>query len=299
MVLLLLASIVGCFGWLMMTKGKLATVQAEYDEAHKEAEAVRKLEKEAGDLETLAAPIGAKVEFIEAADTSGEPYWDAFDKVNRYIYARAQVLRFSIQPPNRVHFEVEIPDTTTCGRFVLNLIRCPDISNIRFGGGIPSGPGVGPNAGSGGGGMGMGMDMGMGMGPGMMGMPGEMGGMGGMPPMMGGGPMPSGGGGGTARAGGTIQLSVDAELREQITTPQPGGAGGAGAAPGGGMMPGGPGMMPGGPGMMPGGPGMMPGPGMVSGPGMMPGGPGMEGDSSMMPAPGDSSGGEDTESDED
>ena len=67
----------------------------------------------------------------------GEPYWDAFDKVNRYIYARAQVLRFSIQPPNRVHFEVEIPDTTTCGRFVLNLIRCPDISNIRFGGGHP------------------------------------------------------------------------------------------------------------------------------------------------------------------
>lgn len=233
MVLLLLASAAGCFGWLMVTKGKLATVQAQYDDWHKKAEEVRGLEKKAGGLEALAAPIDAKVEFIEAADASGEPYWDAFDKVNRYIYARAHVLRFSIQPPNRVHFEVEIPDTTTCGRFVLNLIRCPDISNIRFGGSIPAGPGVGPNAGAGGGG---GMGMGM-MGPemGMEGMPGGdvSGMMEGMPPMM--------GGGGTARAGGAIQLSVDAELKETIATPRPGGGGGAApAAPGPGMMPGGP-----------------------------------------------------------
>ncbi len=260
MVLLLLASAAGCFGWLMMTKGRLAAVQAEYDDWHQKAEAVRALERKAGELETLAAPIDAKVEFIEAADASGEPYWNAFDKVNRYIYARAHVFRFSIQPPNRVHFEVEIPDTTTCGRFVLNLIRCPDISNIRFGGSIPAGPGVGPAAGAGGGGaMGMGM-----MGPemGMEGMPGEMSGMmEGMPPMMGGSGMPAGGGGGRGRAGGPIQLSVDAELKEAISTPQPGGGGAAPAAPGG------PGMMPGGPMMM--GEGMEPG---MSAPMMEPGG---------------------------
>ncbi len=252
MVLLLLASVVGCFGWLMVTKNRLATVEAEYEDWHKKAEVVRGLEKKAGELETLAAPIDAKVEFIEAADESGEPYWDAFDKVNRYVYARARVLRFSIQPPNRVHFEVEIPDTTTCGRFVLNLIRCPDISNIRFGGSIPAGPAVGPNATGGGGGMSMGMGMGM------EGMPGEMSGMGGMPPMMGGGGMPSGGGGGTARAGGPIQLSVDADLKETINTPQPGGGGGGGAPgpPGGGGME--PGMMPG-MGPVAGGPGMEPG----------------------------------------
>jgi hypothetical protein len=230
MVLLLLASIVGCFGWLMMTKGKLAAVQAEYEEWHAKAEEVRQLEQEAGSLETLAAPTGAKVSFIEEADASGEPYWAAFDKVNRYIYARAQVLSFSIQPPNRAHFEVEVPDTTTCGRFVLNLIRCPDISNIRFGGSIPGGPAVGPNAagGVGGGGMDMGMEMG-GMAPGM-GMPGEMPGMEGMPSMGGGMGAPSGGG--VARAGGPIRLTVDADLRETIATPQPGGGAAPAAAPG-------------------------------------------------------------------
>jgi hypothetical protein len=250
MVIALLVTILGCFAFLTMKKAELAKVQKEYEEAHRQAEVVRGIEKDAQAKEALAAPVDAKVSFIEDADDCGEQWLDAFEKVNRYIYAQARVTAIRIQAPNAVHFEVDVPDTTACGRFVLNLIRCPDISNIRIGGSPPSGPGIGPNArASGGGGampgampgmMGMG-EPGMGMGGGMPGP--EMGGMPGPPGMMGGG-----GGGPTAvsRAGGPIHLSVDANLAKALSTPVPGG----GAAAGAGGMPGAPaGGMPGMPGM--------------------------------------------------
>lgn len=277
MVILLLLTTLGCFGFLMLKKQELARVTRERDEAKRKADEVRRLEQQAQEKENLAAPIDAKVTFIEDADGCGEQWWDAFEKVNRYIYARARVTAFRIQAPNAVHFEVELPDTTSCGRFVLNLIRCPDITNIRIGGAPPPGPGVGPNVRASAGGMG-----------GMPGMPGGgepmMGGMAGMPGPggmgMGGGPMPGMGapggmpgmaGGGpsapSSAAGGVIRLSVDASLVKQLSTPVPGG--GAAAAAAGGGMPGMAGGMPMMGGGMPGMGGSMPGPG-GAGPGAGP-----------------------------
>ena len=244
MVIALLICILACFGFLTMRKSVLATRIQERDEAKRKADEVRQIESEAQAMEALAAPVDAKVSFIEDADGCGEQWWAAYEKVNRYIYAQAQLTGIRIQAPNAVHFEVNLPDTTSVGRFVLNLIRCPDISNIKVGGAPPPGPGVGPGAGAGGGGgggaMGGGapgggpraMSAGAGAGGPEMGM---MGGMGGEMGMMGGGaPAPS------ASAAGAIHLSIDASLNQPLSTPAPGG--GAAAAPGG--MGGGAGGMP-------------------------------------------------------
>jgi hypothetical protein len=292
MVAVLLLTILGCFGMLMMKKSELAKVTQERDAAKSKADEVRGIEADAQAKEGLAAPIDAKVTFIEDADGCGEQWWDALDKVNRYIYAQAKVTTIRITPPNAVHFEVDVPDTTSCGRFVLNLIRCPDITGIRIGGAPPGGEGIGPNArasGGGGGAMGGMAEGGMGgpMAGGMPGAPGAgpPGGMGG--PMMGGGMPGMGGGapaGGGSAAGGPIHLSVDATLTTALTTPAPGG--GAAAAAGG--MPGG---APGGGGMMGGGMTGAPGGSMMGPGGGMPGAGGGGGAAPGPPAGGGEGGG--------
>ncbi len=284
MIVLLLATILGCFGVLMLKKRELGRVTQERDKAKAEAAEVDELEKQAKAKEDLAAPIGAKVTFIEDADGCGEQWFAAFDKVNRYIYARARVTSFTIEAPNQVHFVAELPDTTSVGRFILNLVRCPDISGIRIGGSPPAGPAVGPAGGAAApAGAGAGMAGAMGMGA--PGGPPEMGGMGGMPPGgmpgapgmeggmagMGGGPPAAGG----SRAGGPIVLTVDATLKEGLATPAPGG--GAPAAAGG--MPGAGGGMPG---MMGGG---MPGAPGASGMMAPPGGSGPPGGGAPAPGP--------------
>jgi hypothetical protein len=234
MVVLLLVVVAANFLFLTMKKSQLAAVKADLAKWDAEARQVEAIETEVANLKALAAPIDSKVNFIEQADSSGEQYWAAFDKVNRYIYAKARMLQFSITPPSTVSFQVEVPDTTSVGRFVLNLIRCPDITNTNFGGTIPSGPGVGGAAGAAapaGGGAGAGPPMGMGMGSMGGGAPG---GMMGMPGMGGGAP----GGGAAAGASGPIILTVSAQLTSPITVPQPGGgapAAAAGGAAGGGM----------------------------------------------------------------
>jgi len=265
MVIALLVVILACFGFLTMRKSVLATRIQERDEAKRKADEVRAIEAKAQEKENLAAPIDSKVRFIEDADGCGEQWWAAYEKVNRYIYAQAQLTTIRIQAPSSVHFEVNLPDTTSVGRFVLNLIRCPDISNIRVGGAPPGGPGVGPNAQGGGGGGGGGMAPAMGGGmpaPGGVPMAGagpEMGMMGGMGGMGGGAPAAA------SSAGGPIHLSIDASLTQPLSTPAPGG--GAAAAAGGA-----PGMMgAGGPG------GGMPGGGMPGMGGGMPGGGGPPG----------------------
>ncbi|MBM3500030.1 MAG: hypothetical protein FJX74_15325, partial [Armatimonadetes bacterium] len=111
MVVVLLLTVLGCFGMLMMKKAELARVTKEWDDWKAKADEVRALETKAGQKEALAAPIDAKVTFIEDADGCGEQWFDAFEKVNRYIYAQAEVTAIRITAPNAVHFEVNVPDT--------------------------------------------------------------------------------------------------------------------------------------------------------------------------------------------
>ncbi|MCX7599081.1 MAG: hypothetical protein N2512_09475 [Armatimonadetes bacterium] len=237
-----------------------ATINAQIADTERQIASVRDAANqydqtmaELGDKQAELQPIADKVKFVEDADKSGEIYWELYHKLKRYIWAQARMETFRISPPNACSFTVQVTGTTQYARFLLNLLRCPDLTITSFtvlsaGRGVPSAgqpePGMWPTArgkvvtgeqqaaparagGAGGGVPGMG-PVGMG-GPGMGGMPGPGG------PMMGGGP------------GGP-----------------PGGAPGMGGMPGGGP-PGMGGMGPGPGGMGPGPGGMGPMAGMMGG----------------------------------
>lgn len=203
-----------------------ATINAQIAETERQIASVRdaanqydKTMAELGEKQAELQPIADKIKFVEDADKSGEIYWELYHKLKRYIWAQAQMENFSIRPPNGCSFTVRVTGTTQYARFLLNLLRCPDLTITSFtvlsaGRGVPSvgqpEPGMWPTArgkiltgeeqapparagGAGGGVPGMG-PVGAGA-PGMGGMPGAGGPPGGMPgaPMMGGPGGPPGG----------------------------------------------------------------------------------------------------------
>jgi hypothetical protein len=131
------------FLWLQQVQQDIAVTEEKYNEAHTQAEAVRKIDSEASAKQTELEPIAKKIDFVEKADGSGEEYFDRFWKINEYIYAQAQMSTFSISPPSSVSFTVAVTDTTEAGRFVLNLIQCPHITGIQVSG-MPPGESVEP-----------------------------------------------------------------------------------------------------------------------------------------------------------
>ncbi|MHB8995798.1 MAG: hypothetical protein ACYC63_11150 [Armatimonadota bacterium] len=242
--------------WLLVMvkmNNDITKTTAELEETTRQADAVRKLQDETKAKQAELTPIQDKVKFVQAADVSGLPFFDRFDKINQYIYDKSVLRNFSITPPGAVSFSVELANTEDAGRFILNLIRCPYITGIS----ISGSPGVGgtiegkggaaaPSAAAGG--------------PGGPGMPPDAGGA-----------APGAPAGGAPAAGavaGPIQLSVTATLVEPITIPTPP-SGAPAAGPEGAGGPGGPGGPPGGPGGPPSGPG-----GPPSGPGGPPSGGG-------------------------
>jgi len=242
MIVLLIVTLVGWMAIVGGVKSKIAVANAEFNEVKPTADKVRKLEDETASKQSDLQPITDKVNFVADADECGGQYWDRLHAINDYIYEKAQITSFSITDENVVNFNAIVGDTTDCARFVLNLIRCPLLTNVSFSG-LPAGASV---EGAGGavssfnaGGAGdMGMEPGM-----MMEEPGmEMGGMGG------------GSAGGAVTAEGDIVLAVSATLVDSVSEPLPPGAAVAG---GGGM-------------------GMGMGEMGMEGPGM--GGPGMEGE---------------------
>ena len=259
-------------------RGEIAKTEEAIAEIKPTADDVRGLEGETSEKQGWLDPIKAKIDFVEQADKTGEEYFDRFHSINEYIWGQAQMSNFAFSGGSSVQFTVEVQGTAGVGRFLLNLLRCPDLTNITYSG-VPGGrsitasgagavttrgaPGVpGPGMMGPGGPMGLGM-MGPGgpMGPGMMGPGGIPGGM----------PGPAGLTGAAGVEPGSpsepISLQISATLTEPITTPTPPGAGAAaaGMGMGGPMM--GPGMM--GPGGMPMGRGMMRPPGGAMDPTMM------------------------------
>jgi len=227
------------------------------------ADQVRELEGEISEKQGWLDPIKGKIDFIAKADESGGKFFDCFHSINEYIWQGAQMSSFSISGSS-VSFTVEVRGTTGVGRFLLNLLRCPDLTNITYSG-LPGGQSIEASGSGGAATMGAGAP-GIGM-PG----PGDRGGF--QPPMLGGGGpigapgMPGPAAGPTAQVAAAsgvepgspnepITLQISATLTEPITIPSPPSQAVAGAGMGGGMM--GPGMM--GPDMM--GPDMM-GPGMA------------------------------------
>ena len=84
------------------------------------------------------APIKAKVDFAKAADNTGPAFWRAFHAVNQYVWSEGQVSSFAITPPGSVSFTVQVRGTMGAARFLLNLLRCPALTNINM-----NGPGAG------------------------------------------------------------------------------------------------------------------------------------------------------------
>ena len=276
-------------------RGEIAKTEQAIAEVKPTADEVRGLEAETSEKQGWLDPIKAKIDFVEKADKTGEEYFDRFHSINEYIWDEAQMSNFAFSGGSSVEFAVMVQGTAGVGRFLLNLLRCPDLNNITYSG-VPGGRSI---AATGTGAVTTGGISGM-PGPGMMG-PGGMPPRPGMPGpgMMGPGGMP--GAAATLQAAGVepgspnepSSLQISATLTEPMTTPiPPGGGMAAVGAAGAGMMgamggpggmpigpgsirppaPGGVGGMPGGPGGMPIGPGSVrpPGPGGVGG---MPGGP--------------------------
>lgn len=138
-----LLSAVVMFLMLQQVKSDIATTEEKLADAKRRADEVRRLQSETSSKKGELAPIQARVDFVEAADNSGEQFFDRFWKINEYIYSGAQMTQFQISPPSSVSFTVLLGDTTEAGRFVLNLIRCPHITGIQIGG-MPGGDTVQP-----------------------------------------------------------------------------------------------------------------------------------------------------------
>ncbi len=284
---IILLLVVGAGFWVKHRAigGEIVNVQAAIAALKPDVEEVGKLEKEISEKQGRLDPIKSKIDFVEKADKTGEEYFDRFHSINKYIWAEPQMPRmssFSITGGSSVQFTVRVQGTAGVGRFLLNLLRCPDLTGISYSG-VPGGRSI---AASGAGAVTTGGAPGM-PGPGRLGPPGMPGGVarpGGMGPvgMPGAMPGPPGlpGAVATPQAAGVepgspnepITLQISATLTKPITTPIPPGGGMAagGMGMGGPMM--GPGMM--GPGGMPMGPGMMGPGGMPMGPGGPPAAPG-------------------------
>lgn len=285
--LLLIAALLG-FGFLMTTaQAKLAAANEELQKATEEANKVTAIENETQAIQARLQPIADKVKFCEQADECGYPYWERFYAINEFIYGGAEMRFFGIMARNApglvgdgspealyhvsgpagtdCAFAVRVKNTNEFARFILNLIRCPEISDIRIQGsvpagrvitarwpqilqqwnlpnfGIPTGSIQGLNLGAGGGAP-------AGAAPG--GMPGgealaseAPGGGGGGVPMGGGAATPAAGVAAQPRLDGSIDILVTCQLVHPILVPQP--ASGAAAAPAGGAGPGAPGPGPG------------------------------------------------------
>lgn len=230
------------------TKAKTEALQPKIQE-------VDRLTQETQEKQSQMAPLKARVDFARDADASGRGYWEAFWAINEYIWEEAQLTQFQITPPASVSFTVKVKGTLAAGRFLMNILRCPAITNITMSG-LPGGGTVA----GGGGAMPMpGAPPGAPPPPGAAPPPPPAPGAGGAPgappppPSMPGTPgmpgAPAGGAVGTAEEVLTLTVSAQLTPQYQITVPQPPGAGGPAAA--------GPGAMPGMP-EMPGGPGAGP-----------------------------------------
>ena len=67
---------------LKSVQAKVADTEQKLADAKQRADAVRATEAETAAKKAELAPIQAKIDFVDAADQSGEPYFDRFWKIN-------------------------------------------------------------------------------------------------------------------------------------------------------------------------------------------------------------------------
>ncbi|MCD6351439.1 MAG: hypothetical protein J7M26_04880 [Armatimonadetes bacterium] len=111
---------------------QIAQVQEQISQVKPTADKVDQLTAELNSKQAELKPIADKVKFVEDADKSGEPFWEQYHKIIKYVYGRAQMHDFSITPPNSVRFTVTVHGTTEYARFLLNILRCPHMTLTGF-----------------------------------------------------------------------------------------------------------------------------------------------------------------------
>ena len=162
------------FLWLNGIKADITRTDEDLAEVKVIADQVRELDGKVSAKEALLEPIQGKIDFIADADESGAQFWDRFHSINEYIWEEAQIFDFSItgggaarggpamgggmapgMSPggfgmrggmaapgggtlSTVQFTARMRGTMGAGRFLLNLARCEDLTNIGYSG-IPGG----------------------------------------------------------------------------------------------------------------------------------------------------------------
>ncbi len=170
---IMLLVVVGGGFWLKYKaiRGEIVNVEQAIAQVQPIATEVGELETEISEKQGWLDPIQAKLVFVENADKTGDDYFDRFHSINDYIWKGAQMSSFSItsgggvaggvggvmgpgmrgpgmggpgtaQPTggtaSTVQFTVEVRGDAGVGRFLLNLLRCPDLTNITYSG-VPGG----------------------------------------------------------------------------------------------------------------------------------------------------------------
>ena len=158
----LVAGLLGLGAMDAKLRGDIAAAEAKRDEATKKAAKVAELDGQITANRARLKPIADKVQFIQAADECGYVYWERFYQVIEYIYGGAELRFFAIlgqpvspstitdfSPESLYHlgpagaadcaFAVTVKNPNEFARFMLNLMRCPEITDIQVTGSVPSG----------------------------------------------------------------------------------------------------------------------------------------------------------------
>ena len=121
---------------------QIAATEKRIAEVEPIAQEVDEIQAEISEKQGWLDPISGKIDFIKRADETGEEFFDRFHTINEYIWEEAEMSSFSISGSS-VNFTVDVRGTTGVARFLLNLLRCPDISNISYSGGVSGGQSIG------------------------------------------------------------------------------------------------------------------------------------------------------------
>ncbi len=131
---IILLIVVGGGFWLKYKaiRGEIVNVEEAIAEVQPTADEASKLETEISEKQGWLDPIKAKLVFVENADKTGDDYFDRFHSINEYIWEAAQMSSFSITGGGSVQFTVEVRGDAGVGRFLLNLLRSPDLTSITY-----------------------------------------------------------------------------------------------------------------------------------------------------------------------
>ncbi|GAG14145.1 unnamed protein product, partial [marine sediment metagenome] len=120
-------------------RGDIAETEQAIADLKPIVDEVARLEAEISEKQGWLDPISGKLDFVEKADKTGEEYFDRFHSINEHIWNEAQMSSFAFPSGgSSVQFTVMVQGTAGVGRFLLNLLRCDDLTSISYSG-VPGG----------------------------------------------------------------------------------------------------------------------------------------------------------------